>query len=53
MDLYEKLTKLIKEGNQRMYDTVGQPVPNTVTIINDAEIAIGFRPSEKEEVEPN
>jgi len=45
MNFYDKLTKIIKNDNQRMYETVGQPVPDTVTAINEAETAIGFQPS--------
>jgi hypothetical protein len=41
---YDILTALIEQDNHRMYETVGQPVPNTVTVINGAEMAIGFEP---------
>lgn len=36
-----------KEQNKRLYETVGQPAPYTVTVYNKAEIGIGFEPKKK------
>lgn len=45
--LYEILMERVKENNKRLYETVGQPAPYTITIYNKAEYGVGFEPKEK------